>query len=89
MWNTGSDVSCGVVLPSPPRVFVEGLRERGAVRRFGIARTVPKMLRYATTPDTSPLAPRLDLSLYPHLPTAEVERTSAADYLALLGRGAG
>jgi transposase len=28
--------------------------------------------------------PRLDLSLYPHLPAAEVERTSAADYLALL-----
>lgn len=28
--------------------------------------------------------PRLDLALYPHLPTAEVEQTSAADYLALL-----
>ncbi len=28
--------------------------------------------------------PRLDLSLYPHLPAAEVEQTSTADYLALL-----
>ena len=28
--------------------------------------------------------PRLDLSEYPHLPAAQVEQTSAADYLALL-----
>ncbi len=33
--------------------------------------------------------PRLDLSEYPHLPAAQVEQTSAADYLALLGQGAG
>jgi hypothetical protein len=33
--------------------------------------------------------PQLDLSEYPHLPAAEVEQTSAADYLALLGQGAG
>ena len=32
--------------------------------------------------------PRLDLSEYPHLPAAQVEQTSTADYLALL-RGAG
>lgn len=32
--------------------------------------------------------PRLDLAQYPHLPAAQVERTSAADYLALL-RGVG
>ena len=31
--------------------------------------------------------PRLDLENYPHLPAARVART-AADYLALLGRGA-
>jgi transposase len=33
--------------------------------------------------------PRLDLTKYPHLPTAQVEQTSAASYLALLGQGAG
>ena len=32
--------------------------------------------------------PRLDLESYPHLPAARVARTAAADYLALLGRGA-
>jgi transposase len=32
--------------------------------------------------------PRLDLTQYPHLPAAQVEQTSAADYLALLA-GAG
>jgi hypothetical protein len=33
--------------------------------------------------------PRLDLSEYPQLPAAQVEQTSAAGYLALLGQGAG
>ena len=32
--------------------------------------------------------PRLDLAQYPHLPTARVATTAAADYLALLGAGA-
>jgi transposase len=32
--------------------------------------------------------PRLELQNYPHLPAARVTRTAAADYLALLGRGA-
>ena len=32
--------------------------------------------------------PRLDLTSYPHLPTAEVTQTSTADYLALLAVGA-
>ena len=31
--------------------------------------------------------PRLDLTQYPHLPTAQVEQTSTADYLALLAQG--
>ena len=31
--------------------------------------------------------PRLDLTKYPHLPAAQVEQTSAADYLALLAQG--
>ena len=33
--------------------------------------------------------PRLDLTKYPHLPAAQVEQTSAADYLALLAQGGG
>jgi len=33
--------------------------------------------------------PRLDLAKYPHLPTAQVEQTSPASYLALLEQGAG
>jgi len=32
--------------------------------------------------------PRLELENYPHLPTAQVATTAAADYLALLGAGA-
>ncbi len=32
--------------------------------------------------------PRLDLAKYPHLPTAQLEQTSPASYLALLGQGA-
>ena len=32
--------------------------------------------------------PRLDLAQYPHLPAAQVEQTSTADYLALLAPGA-
>jgi len=32
--------------------------------------------------------PRLDLERYPHLPAAQVAKTAAADYLALLGAGA-
>lgn len=31
--------------------------------------------------------PRLDLTRYPHLPTAQVALTQATDYLALLGPG--
>jgi transposase len=31
--------------------------------------------------------PRLDLTQYPHLPTAQVEQTSTADYLVLLAQG--
>ncbi len=33
--------------------------------------------------------PRLDLTKYPHLPAAQVEQTSAADYLALPAQGGG
>ena len=33
--------------------------------------------------------PKLDLTKYPHLPTAQVEQTVASSYLALLGQGAG
>ena len=32
--------------------------------------------------------PKLDLTKYPHLPTARVEQTSPASYLALLRQGA-
>jgi hypothetical protein len=32
--------------------------------------------------------PRLDLTRYPHLPAAQVEQTSTADYLSLLAPGA-
>ena len=31
--------------------------------------------------------PRLDLTQYPHLPAAQVEQTSTADYMALLAQG--
>jgi hypothetical protein len=48
LWNTGGMYQVELYVQVRRSVYVEGLSEREAVRRFGIAReTVRKMLRYA------------------------------------------
>ena len=51
LWDTRGMYRVELYAQVRRSVFVEGLSEREAAKRFGLARgTVRKMLRYATTP---------------------------------------
>ena len=90
LWNTGGMYQVEVYAQVRRSVYVEGLSERAAARRFGIAReTVRKMLRYATPPGyrrTKPVR-RPKLEGFTGIIDQIFPLSAAADSFRLVGEG--